>query len=515
MSRETGTIAESLETLKKRTNEKGVGVALADLVRLVKGSSPPVKSVDDKAAVEISDTAVKLLVEGVGASNSFEKLKVSANVANAVRLLCVAPSVTKFPKALGPSFFSIYAEEVNDIDGKCAFLEFYIRARTLGKGSFEVLSWLKTSGADQLLLGFFQRLQRMNDINAKIKPDALEKLCMTSATALELVGGDMTLDSIRSFETLNMMSLGIFLLQISSSNPTDLRLAKQKVCSALANIIVLWRKNTSVEVLQKDEEGLAELVVERIKSDSDRLKPSTDQLSKADFPIGELKFLRNWCFNSRRLARLFVSRNVHVFATNFLALFQEGRVKNNEVALSSLGLLRNLARKQVKVHQDILSSKLLVALIEILKGSINQQDASLVAACLGCMVNLTSSVAGREALTTIPKVIVANVDPAKRDHVTCELALGVMWGVGGRSTIALNVFVKFVAQVLQQHSTQAGCVRRALGALCMIIEETPESKTNMTNLLNDIDFQAIKTKHLSNPAVLNDLEILSKLIGTE
>src|SRR5947209_8393059 len=104
MSRDTGTFNEYLETIKLRTNESGVTVALQKISKLT------IKESDAKLLV---DATAKLFQQGVGSPQ--EKLKNAETVESALQALTSAvtqDTVRALPKALGPDFFKTLPENV-------------------------------------------------------------------------------------------------------------------------------------------------------------------------------------------------------------------------------------------------------------------------------------------------------------------------------------------------------------------------------------------------------------------
>jgi hypothetical protein len=512
MSRDGPSIVDTISTLKKRTNEKGVGVALSDLYKIAEAT--PLKIAEPKTSSEILDVVSKILLQGVANGDKYEKLKNSANIAIGIRVLKVTAQgmAVKFPKILADNFFTTQAQMTGDADVKFALLELFIVIRSYGRGSYDVLQWLKLSGASEVC---FSLSLAIVDGSAKFEnSDKLAKVAYTCMQALEYIGGDLNSDWANQIANFHAIDFAKAFLKIQHTS-TEWRAAKQKMFSALANIIVPWKKFNQLndQGLAEKEKDLAKAVITALTADVAKISAANAAaITKSDLPTSELRFLRNWCYNSRRLARMLVELNAHIPAITLLQMFE--KLKGTETIHAAAGLLRNLARKQVRLHQTLLSNNLSEILKKILL--IYPTDSALLNAVLGCMLNLISSNAGRAALFDIDGDLVGVIIPKNIESPEiCELAAGILWGTisrkNGKSEKVMRQWFEAINLILRRHGgDHPGCTRRALGAIIAMLSAFPITK-DLYYTTVAVTVHAIRASSEKSKLVVSDVDIITQL----
>ncbi|KAH9258365.1 hypothetical protein BASA81_003414 [Batrachochytrium salamandrivorans] len=281
-------------------------------------------------------------------------------------------------------------------------------------------------------------------------------------------------------------------------------------------LYMVWRRLRILDAKQREQE----------EEFAQRLNPTLNTTASVE----ELRFVTNWCHNSRHSARVLMGRNYHVLA---LEIVKNSSNTTSALVEASLALLVNLARKQVIFHQLLVDAGVGPVLNKVLE---NNKNPVWVHQALAVVLNMTSSNIGRATFKDLPKRIVFSIMPAYQGgantivtadgKLVLEMALGALWGLVVRFTTDEQVNGTFLDQWLGQvfnavvnNSKEVGIVHRGLGALIIMFSLNKDSQKLITKLQAIFPTYPQKLKAVQNnqektSLVVSDIDLFVQLAGS-
>lgn len=521
---------EAIDALGQGSSEKTVAGAISYLLALL--STP-------EGANQFNEERSKQLLGAIAQVFQWFDVKDSASqpqkeeLARCLQLLALIPKAfphlpSTFSKgSFFQSNFEKYTSPAERSSVKFALVGLYAKIRSAhpptkgGKDQDQppVWAWLKKQLKENKIdskLGLASRLvNACEDLLAMGDNPAVQnaECAMDCLAAMRFLGEDLyAYPAAAPGSLLSDFAFFPFASKVTSVVVVDQQAEPQsKMMEHFSALYMVWRRLRVLDAKQREQE----------EAFAQRLSPKFATTSP-----DELRFLTNWCHNSRHSARVLLAQHCHVLALEVVA--KSDSAPPPAMVEASLALLVNLARKQAGAsHQLLVDAGVGPALCKALESP----NPVVVHQALAVALNMASSSAGRAAFTDLPSRIVFHILPAyvasgdtAEGKLVLEMALGVLWGLVVRLPAHEQANGTFLDQWLGQvfnavvtHCKEEGIVRRGLGALIAMFSLNKDSQKLTARLLVIfpaflLEFRAVN----NNPGdarLVSDIDLFTQLVS--